>query len=83
VDDDTVEIDVSTVRAAVEADARGAVVVVVVVVSWIAFVGPVARTDDGRGRWTRQWRANTRRKATREVAVAIADFSLGLSVRES
>ena len=66
-DDDTVEIDVSTVRAAVEADARGAVVVVVVV-SWIAFVGPVARTDDGRGRWTRQWRA------TREVAVAIADL---------
>ncbi|KAL3788488.1 hypothetical protein ACHAWO_005051, partial [Cyclotella atomus] len=61
----------STVRAAVEANAREAVVVVV---SWIAFVRPVARTDNGRGRWTRQWRANTKARVTREVAVAIADF---------
>ena len=66
------------VAAGVEADARGAVVVV----SFIAFEDGVSpRGKDGRwtwtmdvgdgcGRWTRQWRANT--KATR--AVAIADF---------
>ena len=65
--------------AGVEADAREAVVVV----SFIAFedgVSPRGKdgrwtwtmdVDDGCGRWTRQWRANT--KATR--AVAIADFS--------